>query len=66
MRIPVNILHIDSDYRVHHFFVQKGLFMHSTISLETAIALLKLMEFDLILSEPHNKACLSKTKEICI
>ncbi len=63
MRIPVNILHIDSDYQVHHLFVQEGLFIHAMISLETAIALLKLMEFDLILSEPHNKACLSKTKE---
>ncbi len=63
MRIPVNILHIDSDYQVHYLFIQEGLFLHSTISLETAIGFLKSMKFDLILSEPHNKACLSKTKE---
>ena len=37
MRIPVNILHIDSDYQVHHLFIQEGLFIHATISLETAI-----------------------------
>lgn len=66
MRIPVNILHIDSDYQVHHLVIEEGIFNHSTISLETAITFLKSMKFDLILSEPHNKACLSKTKEICI
>jgi hypothetical protein len=66
MRIPVNILHIDSDYQVHYLFVQEGVFMHALISLETAITLLKLMAFDLILSEPHYNACLSRTKEICI
>jgi hypothetical protein len=59
----MNILHIDSDFQVHHWFVQEGVFVDTMISLEKAIALLKLMEFDLILSEPHNKACLSKTKE---
>ena len=63
MRIPVNILHIDSDYQVHHLFVQEGFFNHSTISLETAIAFLKSMKFDLILSEPHNKVLLEQTKE---
>jgi hypothetical protein len=61
MRSPVNILHIDSDFQVYHLSVQEGVFNQAKISLETAIALLKLVEFDLILSEPHNKACLSKT-----
>ena len=66
MRKPINILHIDSEFQVHYLVIQEGLFLHSMISLETAIAYLKSMKFDLILSEPHNKACLSKTKEICI
>lgn len=63
MRIPVNILHIDSDYQVHHLVIKEGLFIHSTISLETAITFLKSMEFDLILSEPHNKVLLEQKKE---
>ena len=63
MRIPVNILHIDSDYQVHHLVIEEGLMDHSTISLEKAIDLLKSMRFDLILSEPHNKVLLEQTKE---
>jgi hypothetical protein len=63
MRILVNILHIDSDYQVHHLVIEEGLFNHSRISLETAIAFLKSMKFDLILSEPHNKVLLEQTKE---
>lgn len=63
MRIPVNIMHIDSDYQVHHLVIEKGFLNHSTISLETAIAFLKSMKFDLILSEPHNKVILEQAKE---
>ncbi len=63
MRNPVNILHIDPDYQVHYFLIQEGLFLQITISLETAIAYLKSMKFDLILSEPHNKVLLEQTKE---
>ena len=63
MRNPVKILHIDSDYQVHYIIVREGSFIHSTVSLETAIAFLKSVEFDLILSEPHNKAILKETRE---
>lgn len=63
MRIPVNILHIDSDYQIHHLVIEGGLLNHSTISLEKAIGFLKSMKFDLILSEPHNKVLLENTKE---
>lgn len=63
MRIPVNILHIDSEYQVHHLVIEEGLLNHSRISLETAIAFLKSRKFDLILSEPHNKVLLEQTKE---
>jgi hypothetical protein len=63
MRIPVNILHIDSDYQVHHLVIEEGIFNHSMISLETAIAFLKSIKFDIILSEPHNKVLLEPTKE---
>ena len=63
MSVPVNILHIDSDYQVHRLVIEEGLLNHSTISLETAIGFLKSMKFDLILSEPHNKVLLEQTKE---
>ena len=63
MSVPVNILHIDSDYQVHHLVIEEGLFNHSTISLEKAIAFLKSMKFDLTLSEPHNRVLLEQTKE---
>ncbi len=63
MRNPVNILHIDSDYQVHHLVIKEGLCNQLTISLDTAIALLKSVKFDLILSEPHNKALLEHKGE---
>lgn len=66
MRIPMNILHIDSDYQGHYLVIKEGLFIHSSISLEKAIAFLKSMKFDLILSEPHNKVLIDQTKEISV
>jgi hypothetical protein len=63
MRNPVKILHIDADYQAHYIIIRVGSLIHSTVSLETAIAFLKSVEFDLILSEPHNKAILRKSKD---
>jgi hypothetical protein len=63
MRNPVKILHIDADYQAHYIIIREGSLIHSTVSLETAIAFLKSVEFDLILSEPHNKAILRKSKD---
>jgi hypothetical protein len=64
MRNPVKILHIDSNYQVHYLIFQESSSIRSTVSLEVAIALLKSIEFDLILSEPHNKAIIRKGKEM--
>ena len=63
MRNPVKILHIGSDYQVHYIIVREGSLIHSTVSLESAIVFIKSVDFDLILSEPHNKAILRKSKE---
>ena len=58
----VKIMHIDSDYRAHYIIIQERSFIHSTASLEAAVALLKSEEFDLILSEPQNIAILKKER----
>jgi hypothetical protein len=64
MRTPVRIMHIDADYQVHCLLIQEGIFIQSKVSLEEALAFLKSAEFDLIVSEPHNKAIIDKSKEI--
>jgi hypothetical protein len=56
----VKILHIDPDFKVTYLIYQQGSSIRSSVPLETAIALLKSEDFDLILSEPHNKAILKK------
>jgi CheY-like chemotaxis protein len=58
MNSSVKILHIDPDFKVTCFIKNPGSIIRSLISLEQAIHLLKTEEFDLILSEPHNKAIL--------
>jgi hypothetical protein len=63
MKNPVKILHIDADYQAHYIIIREGSLIHSTVSLEAAIVFLKSVEFDLILSEPHNKAILRKSKD---
>jgi MinD superfamily P-loop ATPase len=50
--------HIDSDFQVFYVIVREGSLIHSTVSLEKAVLLLKTIDFDLILSEPHQKAIL--------
>ncbi len=59
MNPPIKILHIDQDYRVIYFIKYPGSIIRSPISLQQALDLLKTEEFDLILSEPHNKAILN-------
>lgn len=63
MKNPVKIMHIDADYQVHYIIVQNGSLIHSTIPLQTAVKFLKTMEFDLIISEPQNKALIQKENE---
>ena len=52
---PIKILHIDLDYKITYFINRPGSLIRSLVSLEKAINLLKTEQFDLILSEPHNK-----------
>lgn len=58
----VKIMHIDLDYHPHYILIKERSFIHSTVSLEAALVLLKSEEFDLILSEPHNIAILKKQR----
>ncbi|HMK66390.1 MAG TPA: response regulator transcription factor, partial [Thermodesulfobacteriota bacterium] len=58
MKVPIKILHINSDFKATYFIKKSGSIIRSAISLEQAVKLLKEEEFDLILSEPHNKAIL--------
>lgn len=58
MDTPIKILHIDPDFKVTYFIKHPGGIIRSLVPLKQAIQLLKTEEFDLILSEPHNKAIL--------
>ena len=60
MNTPTKILHIDPDFIITYFIKHPGVLIHSFVSLNEAIQLLKTEEFDLILSEPHNKAILKE------
>ena len=55
---PLKILHIDPDYRITYLIYQAGASIQSQLTIQQAINLLKNDRFDLILSEPHNKAIL--------
>jgi len=59
MEQPVKILRIDPDFKVTYFICRQGSSIQSTIPLNKTINLLKTIDFDLILSEPHNKAILN-------
>jgi hypothetical protein len=56
----IKILHIDPDFQITYFIYRQGSSSRTSVPLETAIALLKEEDFDLILSEPHNKAILKR------
>jgi CheY-like chemotaxis protein len=58
MEVPIKILHINAHFKVTYFIKKSGSIIRSSISLEQAVKLLKDEEFDLILSEPQNKAIL--------
>jgi hypothetical protein len=59
MEKPINILYIDSDWKVIYFHIQNGVTIKSIVPLEPAIFMLKNVKFDLILSEPQNIAILT-------
>ncbi len=56
MNTPIKILHIDPDFRITYFIKHPGSVIRSLVPLNEAIQLIKTQEFNLILSEPHNKA----------
>ena len=56
----IKILHIDPDYQITYLIYRDRSSIQTSVSLQTAIALLKKEDFDLIVSEPHNKAILKK------
>jgi hypothetical protein len=58
----IKILHVDPDFKVTYFIYGPGSSIRTPVPLATAIDLLKKVDFDLILSEPHNKAILKKEK----
>jgi DNA-binding NarL/FixJ family response regulator len=58
MEESIKILHIDPDFEVNYFIKKTGSIIRSSISLEQALNLIKNEEFDLIISEPHNKVIL--------
>ena len=60
----IKILHIDPDFTVNYFIYGPGSSIRTPVSLQTAIELLKKVDFDLILSEPHNQAILKKENPV--
>lgn len=60
LKEPIKILHIDPEYQVTYFVCRPGSLCRSPVSIEEAVNLLTLVEFDLILSEPHNRAILTR------
>ena len=56
----IKIMHIDPEYRATYFIYRPGSSIRTSVPLPAAIALLKKEDFDLIISEPHNKAILKQ------
>ena len=59
MKKTIKILHVDMNWDVVYILIQDGVLLKSTVPLKTAVDLLKNIKFDLILSEPQNKAVLT-------
>jgi hypothetical protein len=62
MNQPIKILHIDPEYKVTYLIYRSGSSIQSTVNLQEAIDLLKTVDFDMVISEPHNRAILNKPK----
>lgn len=60
MNQPIKILHLDPDFAVTYFICRSGSCRQFTVPIEEAVNLLKTEVFDLILSEPHNRAILTR------
>jgi hypothetical protein len=59
MNQQIKILHIAPDFTVTYFICHSGSCSQFTVTIKEAVNLLKTEEFDLILSEPHNRAILN-------
>jgi hypothetical protein len=59
LKKTIKILHIDLNWEVVYVVIQDGTLIKSTVPLETAISLMKNVNFDLILSEPQHRAVLT-------
>ena len=57
----IKILHIDPDYQTTYLIYRSRSSIRTTIPLGIAIKMLKSEEFDLVISEPHNRAILKNT-----
>jgi hypothetical protein len=56
----IKILHIDPDYQITYFIFRPRGSIRTPVSLRKAIELLKKEDFDLIISEPDNKAIMKE------
>ena len=56
----IKILHIDPDYRITYFLLRSALSIRTSVSMEKAIELLNKEDFDLIVSEPHNRVIMKE------
>ena len=63
MNEPIEIMHIDPDYRITYFIISKGSFVRSSVPIEKAGILLDRQGLDLIISDPHNRTILKHTSE---
>ncbi|MBI5585568.1 MAG: hypothetical protein HY892_17300 [Deltaproteobacteria bacterium] len=59
MNGPIKIMHIDGNWKIVYVIIRAGSLIKSGVSLKAAIELLKTEKFDLIVSEPHQKAILT-------
>lgn len=59
MKKPIKIMHIDGNWKIVYIIIRAGGLIKSAVPLKSAIALLKKEKFDLIISEPHQKAVLT-------
>jgi len=64
MNESMKILHIDPEYQATFFEYQPGSAKQSTLNLQETIDLLKTVELDLILSEPHHRAILNHPEPV--
>ena len=56
----IKILHIDPDYRITYLIFRSRLPIQTSVPLQSAIELLRKEDFNLIVSEPNDKAILKE------